>query len=176
MVASGRASSVLAPEEAVPTRPSIVELKRKLDGRVLRYECEALDVSARRAVTLYRTVQAVELGGVCIPAGSASFGLFWTDRPYNIYRWVDGAGATIACYCNVATETRITRTAVDWLDLEADVLVMPDARVRVLDLEEVPADLAPAYQAALAEALTRLSKGEAVLAEAERSTRRYHVT
>jgi hypothetical protein len=165
-----------AEEEAVPTRASIAELKRKLDGRVLRYECEALAVSARRAVVLYRPQQPVELADVPVPPGAVSFGLYWTDRPYNIYRWVDSAGATVACYCNVAAETRISRTAVEWLDLEADVLVMPDARVRVLDLEEVPADLAPAYQAALAEALTRLSDGEAVLAEAERATRRFRVT
>ncbi len=152
----------------MPVRwPEVEERKRKLDGRTLRYRCEALELSPQRAVLLYRTTHDVDLAGVGIPAGTLSYGVYWAERPFNVYRWVDGSGTVIAHYFNVATDTRLSAEAVDWLDLEVDVLFTPDGHVRVLDEEEVPADLAPAHRAALATALARLSDPSGVVAEVE---------
>ncbi len=148
-------------------RMTIVEIKRKLDGRMQRFTCEALEVGGERAIVLYRVPRGVTLGELTIPSGSWSYGLFWADRPYNVYLWVDPAGATLGAYCNVATDTSIAAGTIDWLDLEADVLVTPDGRAQVLDLAEVPAELAPRHRAALDDALARLRHGPAVLAEAE---------
>jgi predicted RNA-binding protein associated with RNAse of E/G family len=147
---------------------TVREVKRKLDGRVARFDCEALEVGAERAIVRYRPERDVVLGGLRLPAGTVSYGIFWRDRPYNVYLWVGPDGATLAAYCNVAAETRISAEAVDWLDLEADVLITPDGRAQVLDLEEVPGELAPPHRAALDAALARLRAGAAVLAEAER--------
>lgn len=146
---------------------TIEERKRKLDGRVLRYACEALEISPERAVVLYRMTAALDLAGVAIPADAVSYGLYWAERPFNVYRWGDPRGAVLAYYCNVAAETRISPEAVEWLDLEVDVLITPDGRVRVLDEEDVPADLAPRYRAALEQALGRLRAPGAVVAEVE---------
>ena len=148
----------------------MVEIKRKLDGRVLRYACRGLELGPARAILLYRHGRSLDLGGITVPAGARSFGLYWPDRPYNIYHWVDARGATLACYCNAATETRLTVEGVDWLDLEADVLIAPDGSSQVLDLDEVPADLSLARRAALEAALQALGDGAAVLAEAEACT------
>ena len=146
--------------------PWVIETKRKLDGRRLEFRCRAVARESARAVLLYRHPEALVLGGLRIPAGARSFGLFWTDRPYNVYHWVDGAGRTLVCYCNAATETEIHPRGVTWLDLEADALITPDGRATVLDLDEVPTDLRPAHRAALEEALRVLQGGPAVLAEA----------
>ena len=83
------------------------------------------------------------------------------------------AGTTLAAYCNVADETSITAAGIDWLDLEADVLITPDGHAAVLDLAEVPADLAPRHRAALDAALRELRDGPAVLSEAERAVAPY---
>lgn len=151
----------------VDRRPMLQERKRKLDGRVLRYDCEALEVTPEHAVVLYRMTKGLEVAGVAIPAGTLSYGLYWRDRPYNVYRWVGAAGSVLAYYCNVATETRITPDVVDWLDLEVDVLITPDGRARVLDEDELPEDLATSYRQALDEALLRLRDPRGVVAEVE---------
>jgi len=146
------------------------ERKRKLDGRVLRYRCRALEVTPGRAVLLYRLEQAVDLPGLHIPANAVSYGVYWPDRPYNVYHWVDAGGLTLGYYCNVATDTQITDHAVDWLDLEADVLITPGGGVQVLDLDEVPADLTPEHRAVLETALAALREPAAVVGLVESLT------
>lgn len=138
----------------------VEERKRKLDGRVLCYPCEGLERATGRAVLRYRMPRAVDLAGgaVRVPADAVSYGVYWTDRPYNVYRWVDAAGRTLAWYCNAACETVISPDAVEWLDLEVDVLVTPDMRVRVLDAEELPADLSPPRREALNAAVAHLTR------------------
>ena len=142
----------------------VEERKRKLDGRVLRYRCAGLSLRPGAAVLRYRAAGPVRLAGLELPAGAVSYGLYWRDRPYNIYHWVNGTGETLACYCNVATDTRIGPSAVDWLDLELDVLVTADGRVRLLDEDEVPADLPPRHRRALEAARAELADGARVLA------------
>jgi len=149
---------------------TVVETKRKLDGRLLHFNCEGLEVAPARAIIRLRLEHGVSLADLRIPAGTTSYGIFWAHRPYNVYLWVDPAGTTLGAYCNVAAETRIEAGAVDWLDLEADVLATPDGRTQVLDLDEVPADLSPPHRAALEAALAALKDGPAVLAEAEAAT------
>ncbi len=146
--------------------PHVVEeRKRKLDGRTLSYPCEALEMTTDFALLLYRLPQAVDLAGVCLPAGARSFGLYWSERPYNVYHWVDAAGRWLGDYCNAATETRLGPRAVEWLDLEADVFITPDGRVAVLDLDEVPADLSAPHRRALEEALAALAAPAALVRE-----------
>lgn len=151
----------------------VEERKRKLDGRIFRYCCQALEVQPMRAVLLYRMERALDLGGLCIPADAVSYGIYWTGRPYNVYKWVNRHGETLAYYCNAATETRIGDDAVDWLDLEADVLITPDGHVRVLDLDEVPTDLSGEHRRALEAALVALKDAPLVVAEVEACTRRF---
>jgi hypothetical protein len=70
-------------------------------------------------------------------AGTVSFGHFWTDRPYNVYHWMDGTtGATIGYYVNLADSTRVDGDLLEWRDLAVDILIRPDGNVTVLDEDE----------------------------------------
>ena len=156
-----------------PAGPLVEERKHKLDGRTLIYPCVGLELGPGRAVLCYRIDRDTEVadGALHLPAGTCTYAVFWTDRPYNVYHWCDARGETIAYYCNAATETEVAPEAVEWLDLEADVLITPDRCPRVLDLEEVPAHLAPAHHAALGLALSRLARdGVAIAHEADALT------
>jgi hypothetical protein len=157
---------------AAAGRP-VEERKRKLDGRVLRYPCLGLEVAPARAVLLYRVAEGLDLHGLRIPAGSASLGVFWPDRPYNVYRWLAPDGQPLGLYCNAATGTRIAADAVQWLDLEVDVVIAPDGRHRVVDLDQVPAGLGRAHRRALHDALRRLRDPCAVAREVEEITARF---
>ena len=91
------------------TRASIIERKTRLDGSVVDYACEALVVEqGRRALVRYvaeldRPIEGTDL---VLRKGTVTVGHFWTDRPYNVYHWLDG-GRTVALYVSIATDTTI---------------------------------------------------------------------
>jgi hypothetical protein len=154
--------------------PSILEIKRTLDGREKRFDCRllALAPDQRHAAVLWIAPEPMHVHGVDLPAGTVSVGHFWTDRHYNVYHWLDRAGQTLGYYFNICDETRITAGVIEWRDLVVDVLAIPGARLDVLDEDELPADLPPGI-------LTHIAAGKdailgvpaAVMTEIEEASR-----
>jgi uncharacterized protein len=156
------------------TRATITERKTRLDGSVIEYACEALVVEeGRRALVRYVTDQdrAIEGTDLVLRKGTVTIGHFWTDRPYNVYHWLDGA-RTLAFYVNIATDTTIDAIAIAYRDLVVDVVIRPSGAIEVLDEEELPASIEPRYRLAIAKALeTCVTEGRRLGAEIERETR-----
>ncbi len=121
--------------------PEIVELKRTLDGREKRFSCRLIEGDQRQAVVLFVAPAGMHVHGVDLPAGTVTFGHFWTDRLYNVYHWLDGRGDTIGFYFNLADQTVIDAGRLAWRDLTLDVLATPAGRLEVLDEDELPPDL-----------------------------------
>jgi protein associated with RNAse G/E len=120
--------------------PRIVELKRTLAGRRKEFECAVLHQADDHIVVLFVAPEAMHVHGVDLPAGTVTLGHFWTERPYNVYHWLDQAtGATIGHYINLSAETRLSGGVLEWLDLIVDILVLPHAAIAVLDEDEIPA-------------------------------------
>jgi predicted RNA-binding protein associated with RNAse of E/G family len=156
------------------TRAPITERKTRLDGTVVEYRCEALVVEpGQRAVVRYvidrdRTLEGTDL---VLRAGTVTIGHFWSDRPYNVYHWLEG-NRTIAFYVSVATDTSIDRDAIAYTDLVVDVLLRPSGAMEVLDEEELPPDLDPRHRLVIAKALeTCVTEARRLIAEIERETR-----
>jgi len=122
-------------------RSSITEIKSTLDGRHQEFECELLTRAAGEAVVIYRMPQDVQLEDILLRKDSISLGYFWEDRPYNVYHWIDAQQDSVALYFNIADSTRIDQQVIEWRDLAVDVLITADGRCRVLDEDELPADL-----------------------------------
>jgi len=157
----------------VPELPAILEIKRTLDGREKRFDCRLLSLAdASHAAVLWVAPDAMHVHGVDLPAGTVTFGHFWTDRAYNVYHWTDRSGATIGFYFNLADSTRIADGLIEWRDLTVDVLAMPGGRLEVLDEHELPADLDPALQRTIdAGKAAILDDPAAVMAEIEAASR-----
>jgi hypothetical protein len=159
---------------AAPRLPAILELKRTLDGREKRFECRLLTLASdrRHAAVLWVAPAAMLVHGVDLPAGTVSVGHFWTDRHYNVYHWLDGAGETLGYYFNICDQTRIDAERIDWRDLTVDVLALPGGRLDVLDEHELPAQL-PVDVAAHIDAGKRaiLDAPAAVMAEIDAASR-----
>ena len=134
------------PEASAAPVARITEVKTGLDGRVDRFPCDVAARSASEVVVHYRIPEARDVHGVSLPAGTLTVGYFWTDRPFNLYHWVAPDGRTLAHYFNVGDVTRLSAGLLEWRDLAVDVLATPDGRVRVLDEDELPADLDPALR------------------------------
>jgi predicted RNA-binding protein associated with RNAse of E/G family len=156
------------------TSTAIIERKTRLDGSVSDYRCERLSLEVgRRAVLRYVMDRERVIGdtGVVLHPGQITIAHYWTDRPYNVYHWLDG-DSTIAYYCNIASDTIIREDLVGYTDLVVDVLLRPSGETLVLDEEELPPDLAPALRIHIARALETIAAGPRRLAaEIERETR-----
>jgi predicted RNA-binding protein associated with RNAse of E/G family len=156
------------------TRATITERKTRLDGSVVEYVCEPLVVEeGRRALVRYVTERDRPIEGtdLVLRKGTVTVGHFWTDRPYNVYHWLDG-GRTIAFYVNIATDTTIDAIAIAYRDLIVDVLIRPSGAIEVLDEEELPTSIEPRYRLAIAKAIeTCVTEGRRLAAEIERETR-----
>ncbi len=122
-------------------RDSIKEIKSTLDGRHKEFDCELLTRGHGEAVVIYRMPRDVQLEDVLLRKDTVSLGYFWEDRPYNVYHWIDPLQDTVALYFNIADSTRISQRSIEWRDLTVDVLITPDGRCRVLDEQELPADI-----------------------------------
>jgi len=156
------------------TSAAIIERKTRLDGTVSEYRCERLSLDVdRRAVLRYAMDREWVIGdtGIVLRPGHITIGHYWSERPYNVYHWLDG-DRTIAYYCNVATDTVIHEDLVGYTDLVVDVLLRPSGETIVLDEEELPPDLAPARRIVIARALEAIASGpRRLIAEVERETR-----
>lgn len=150
---------------------NVLEVKRRLDGSVRTYPCEAVEIAADRAVLLYRLPGQGRVADLVLPAGTLTVAYYWADRPYNVYHWIAPSGETLAYYFNLSGSVRIGPDGLEWEDLEVDVLVTPDGRVQILDEDAVPASAA-ARLPEIARARERaLAERPAVVAEVERASR-----
>jgi predicted RNA-binding protein associated with RNAse of E/G family len=130
---------------------SIVEIKRTLAGEEKRFDCLRLAGNAEHLVVLWVARAPMHVHGVDLPAGTVSFGHFWTERFYNVYHWVDAERrTTIGFYFNLADQTRIAAGEISWRDLVVDVLTTPVGRIEVLDEDELPQALDTEVEAHIA--------------------------
>lgn len=129
------------------TLDTILEIKRRLDGSRVEFTCLACTVRpGRHAAVLYHLDRDWHLpqAGLTVPAGSYSTGFFWETRPFNLYHWMTPEGQTIGDYFNLAAETHISATHIEWLDLVLDLCLVPGHDWLWLDEHELPDGLNPA--------------------------------
>ncbi len=71
-----------------------------------------------------------------IPRGTISHEYYWLDRWYNIFRFLESDGSLRNYYCNVSMPSRFQNGVLEYIDLDIDVVVWPDGRHVVLDMNE----------------------------------------
>jgi len=156
----------------MPPLVPVVEIKQTLAGGEKRFDCLRLAGSTEHAVLLWIAPEPMRVHGVDLPAGTISFGHFWTDRFFNVYHWLDADGRTLGFYFNLADRTRIAERELVWRDLVVDVLATPDGRLDLLDEDELPAVIEPEAAAHIAAGKAAiLGAPAAVMAEIEAASR-----
>ena len=155
------------------TSTTITERKTRLDGSTTEFVCEPLVIDpGKRAILRYvsereRVIEGTELR---VPAGTVTVAHYWVDRPYNVYH-LRVADRTLAYYCNLVAQTTVERALVSYTDLIVDVLLRQSGAAEILDEDELPHDLAPAYRIAIAQALEVLiANPRFLIREIERET------
>jgi predicted RNA-binding protein associated with RNAse of E/G family len=124
---------------------SIIERKIRYNGHVSDYLCNVIMLNSERAILTYDLNQAISVGdseaSLLLPPGSRTVAFYWMDRPYNVYLWRDSAGRILGAYFNLVKNTRISEKMVSYEDLIVDLLILPDGKLSVLDLPELPEPL-----------------------------------
>ncbi len=121
----------------------ILEIKRRLDGSRVEFSCQGCLVKpGRHAAVLYTLDRDWHFPqvGLTVPAGSISSGFFWEGKPFNLYHWMTPEGETIGDYFNLAAETVITDSTIEWLDLVLDFCIVAGSEGIWLDEDEMGAD------------------------------------
>jgi uncharacterized protein len=153
--------------------PSMVEVKRTLDGKRVEYPAEPLLIERGvRAVLLCRIGEAEVVAGgrMTLQPGTLSVGYFWCDRPYNVYHWLY-RGNTLLHYINIGRVASLDDHALVWDDYAVDVLLYPGGAVDVIDEDEIPPTTDAATRAFIAEATAVvLAHVDAIVAAAEDET------
>lgn len=156
----------------MPPLVPVVEIKHTLAGDERRFDCLRLEGDAAHAVLLWIAPRPMHVHGVDLPAGTLSFGHFWSDRFYNVYHWLDADRRTLGFYFNIADRTRIGAAELEWRDLVIDVLATPAGRLEVLDEDELPAAVDPEAAAHIAAGKAAILGAPAVVtAEIEAASR-----
>jgi len=157
----------------MPSLVPVVEIKRTLAGGEKRFDCLRLAGGAGYAVLLWIAPEPMQVHGVDLPAGTISFGHFWTDRFYNVYHWLDAdRRTTVGFYFNIADRTRIAEAELEWRDLVIDVLATPEGRLDILDEDELPTVVDPDTAAHIAAGKAAILDAPAfVMAEIEAASR-----
>lgn len=111
---------------------------RKYDGTIRRsWKCEfvAADGDSIDLVGRFEAeVEHPDLGR--IEAGTVSHERFYLHRWYNYFRFEHPAGNLRNYYINICMPPRIAAGVIDYIDLDIDVIVWPDGRLKTLDLNE----------------------------------------
>jgi protein associated with RNAse G/E len=105
-------------------------LHREWRARLLRQDGSLVIVEGEFA----ETVEHAQLG--VIARGTVSTEYFWRDRWYSIFRFREPTGALRNYYCNVNRPPTLVGRLLTFVDLDIDVLVLPDHTYRVLDEDE----------------------------------------
>jgi len=123
----------------------IREIKHKLNGERMEFDCKLLERSDRSVVLLYRIPSDAKVGELSLPAGTTTYAHYWSDRPFNVYHWIAPDGTTLGYYVNLGDTVAFHEDGVEWRDLAVDILRTPDGRTQVLDTDELE-DVSPSLR------------------------------
>jgi hypothetical protein len=115
----------------------VLEMKRYPRGGQETFSCRALHMSPRLAVLFFPHPGERRAGGFLFPAGSRTYGFFWTRRHYLLYALHGPDGGLIAHRFDVVDEVRLRPGRVEYLDLALDIWVDPSGRAWTEDEDEV---------------------------------------
>jgi len=118
------------------------ERKQRLDGTEHVFECELVDYSPRRAVCLFRSTGVFRTPHFTLDRGGLSYGVFWRNRPYILYRITNPAGTPVGYRFDVVDRVRIAPDGACYRDLVIDAWVDLEGNVILEDEDELAAEVA----------------------------------
>ena len=114
-----------------------LERKRLLLGGEKCYQCNLILNEPNLRILKYTIAQPVQVGSLHLRPGTITYGFYWPDRPYTLYKWISPDGMELGNYFNVADSVVFSAGEISWRDLALDILVFPDGSCEILDEDEL---------------------------------------
>lgn len=125
------------PTRRFPPGTRITERKQKPGGESVSFPCELVAANQRFALVVFTVERPASFKTpVPIPAGTRSYGYFWTNRPYNAYRFVAPDGRIVCHRFDAVTDVVITTGEIRYRDLALDWWVLDDNTLLEEDRDE----------------------------------------
>jgi hypothetical protein len=125
------------PVQRFPPGTMVREVKVRLDGSEVAFDCELLGLSPNVAVVLFRIPGGSSFHTpVHFPPGSLSYGYFWKRRPYNAYRIIGPDGSVIAHRFDAVTDVSLSPGEIRYRDLVLDWWILPGRELLEEDRDE----------------------------------------
>jgi predicted RNA-binding protein associated with RNAse of E/G family len=122
----------------------IKEVKRKLDGSLLSFDCTPILIESNRAIISHiwhRTTRYID-GPAYLPAEEIhTKAFFWTERDYVLYKLSSPSGFLYGYRIDAAEGILITQGTISWQDLILDFWISPKFDFHVLDEDELQAGI-----------------------------------
>lgn len=143
-------------------------IKQDYFGRnVWEYSGNLLERNGNKIIILaYFDRENTLVDNLILRPGDKFIETYYLDKWYNIYEIQDQENNLVkAWYCNISFPAEISEDVLNYKDLELDLLVYPNGKQKVLDLDEFNA--LPLTEDVRALALQALSELEAIFSSSE---------
>lgn len=118
------------------------EIKEFLNGECKEFNCHLLKLDHEIGILKYIIQENHLVDSVKLKPGDITYGIYWHDLPFNLYKWEDKGGRCKGNYFNVADNVKLTEEVFFWRDLILDILVLSENDKPVLiDENEIPKQL-----------------------------------
>ena len=117
------------------------EKKRFLSGMEVTYNCELVTLCDQFGILKYVVDRPYQVGSLTLEPDTVSYGFYWPDRPYILYKWFNGNGHAVGDYFSLADSVVLSAQEFSWRDLAVDILALPTGQIEVLDEDEIPESL-----------------------------------
>ena len=118
--------------------PTITEIKYRPGRKPESWTCDLIEIDAPKSARVrYLNDADVEIEGTLLPAGTVTEAVYWSDRPYHVWKMTSPDGRLLGHRFDVCMNTFIWPQKIIWTDLGYDLWVPADGEARWQDVSEV---------------------------------------
>lgn len=117
------------------------EEKETLSGAIKTYQCELITLQKQYGILQYNIEKEWNIAGHLIPKNSKTIAIYWKNRDYNLYWFLDTNNQTLFYYFNIGDNFDLSPTHFRWRDLTIDIVISAQGAIQVLDEDELPAEV-----------------------------------
>jgi predicted RNA-binding protein associated with RNAse of E/G family len=138
----------------------ITEVKLRLRGEPKQFEVELLLREGGLTLVRFVTQTAMKGDENRFAAGSYTYGYFWDDRNYNVYRMHLASGKLYGHRFDILRDAHLEGDRLFWTDLLLDVWLYADGRVAWKDEDELAEYLREGWMSQADGELVRRTRSE----------------
>src|SRR5262247_3129085 len=103
---------------------------RHWTGRISRQEGSLIQLDAEFSIEVtHHTLGQIRRGTRLVE-------YYWLDRWYNVLRFLNDDSSIRFFYCNITTPPKLENGVLTYIDLDIDILALPNFSYEVLDTDE----------------------------------------